>query len=78
MFFFGGEPLEAVFPAILDERIIPKILCDRPDKKCNELIDPQDSHMTYLPTFTLKINQMKVKMPYMDPMGKNYLTDVPA
>ena len=25
--------------------------------------------MVYLPTFTMKINQMQVNIPYMDPMG---------
>ena len=25
--------------------------------------------MVYLPTFTIKINQMLVNIPYMDPMG---------
>jgi len=36
--FFFGETLEAVFPAILEKRMILKIWCDRPDKKCNKLI----------------------------------------
>ena len=29
--------------------------------------------MDCLPTFTRKINQMKVNTPYMDPMGKNMI-----
>ena len=28
--------------------------------------------MAYLPTFTIKITQMKVNIPYMDPMGIEY------
>ena len=30
---------------------------------------PKDPCMVYLPTFTIKINQMQVNKPYMDPMG---------
>ena len=30
---------------------------------------PQDPCMEYLPTFTPKIAQMQVNIPYMDPMG---------
>ena len=33
---------------------------------------PQDLCMAYLPTFTTKITQMKVNIPYMDPMGIEY------
>ena len=29
--------------------------------------------MVYLPTFTIKINQMQVNIPYMDPMGMNLI-----
>ena len=29
--------------------------------------------MVYLPTFTIKINQMWVNIPYMDPMGDNFI-----
>ena len=30
---------------------------------------PKDPCMIYLPTLTIKINQMQVNIPYMDPMG---------
>ena len=30
--------------------------------------------MVYLPTFTIKINQMLVNIPYMDPMGYTDVT----
>ena len=29
----------------------------------------RDACIVYLPTFTIKINQMLVNIPYMDPMG---------
>ena len=33
---------------------------------------PKDPCMVYLPTFTIKINQIQVNEPYMDPMGIDY------
>ena len=35
--------------------------------------NPNNPCMVYLPTFTIKINQMEVYIPYMDPMGKGKL-----
>ena len=34
------------------------------------LSHPEDPCMVYLPTFPIKINQMQVNIPYMDPMGQ--------
>ena len=30
---------------------------------------PEDPCMVYIPTFTIKIHQMQVNIPYMDPQG---------
>ena len=77
--FFFREPLEAVFPAMLDERMILKSWCDRPDKKCKTLINPQDPRMTYLQTIHYKnqrVMQVNMQSSHGSIVGKNYLTDV--
>ena len=36
------------------------------------LFSPYHPCMVYLPTFTIKINQMLVNIPYMDPLGPSF------